>query len=322
MRPSGAAGRRPIEPMDPQVRTIQPGSGTVMQMELGWGRLRRWYLRTLRPGYVARMKALRQGVQGGCPFDPIDPRDVKYYRNQGTYYWRPEDDPFTWRDRLPFVRAGLAELLLIGGFFLLLAAALGAIYLPLALPPLVVFVLVVWFFRNPNRRIPSAPGVVVAPADGKVVAIDEIDDPDIGPAVEIGIFLSIFNVHVNRASISGRVLGIRYKPGKFLNALRPESAKENEHLELRVEQLEAPQRLIKIRQITGAIARRIVCWVAPGDKLDRGEIFGMIKLGSRTELVLPRTHDLRIETRIGDVVKAGSSIMARYAADTDSDQGE
>ncbi len=314
--------RRPLQPMDPQVRTIQPGSGYVMQLELIWGKVRRAFLRRFFPGYVQRMRACRRGEQGGCPFDPVDPRDVKYYQNQNTYRWALEDDPFQWRNRLPFVRAGLAELLLMGSFFLALTVLLGWIRWYLAVPPAVVFVLIVWFFRNPVRRIPSAPGVLVSPADGKVVSIQEIMDPEIGPAVEIGIFLSIFNVHVNRASFAGRVLAIRYRPGKFLNALRPESARENEHLELQIEQNEAPYRLIKIRQITGAIARRIVCWVAPGDELQRGEIFGMIKLGSRTELVMPKSNDLNIAVKIGDNVKAGSHILARYAADTESDQGE
>jgi phosphatidylserine decarboxylase len=315
--------------MDPQVKTIQPGSGWVMRGELAWGNVRRWWLRTMRPGYVAKMRALRTGQQGGCPFDPIDPRDVKYYQNQSTFRWARQDDPFRWRDSLPFVRAGLAELIWIGGFFVALTAlamwpalSQGGLWWLLVLPPAVVTLLILWFFRNPNRRIPSAPGLVISPADGKVVAINEIDDPDIGPAVEFGIFLSIFNVHVNRSSIAGKVIGLRYRPGKFLNALRPESARENEHLELRLQQTEAPYRFIKIRQITGAIARRIVCWVAPGDDLERGEIFGMIKLGSRTELVVPRTADLEIECKIGDKVQAGSSLMARYRADSAMDQGE
>lgn len=315
-------GPREVEPMDPQIRTIQPGSGWVMRGELAFGEFRRWYLRKFRPGYTARMKALRTGELGNCPFDPIDSRDTKYYQNQGTFRWSKSDDPFRWRDRLPFVRAGLAELIWIGGFFLLLAAGLGMVRWWLAVPPLVLFGLVAWFFRNPTRRIPSAPGQIVSPADGKVVSIVEIEDSHLGPAVEIGIFLSIFNVHVNRASMSGRVLGLTYRPGKFLNALRPESSRENEHLEMRLEQLEAPFRLIKIRQITGAIARRIVCWVAPGDLLQRGEMYGMIKLGSRTELVLPRTADLVIETKVGEHVKAGSSLLARFTEDSASDQGE
>lgn len=309
-----------MEPIDPQVKTIQPGSGTVMQIELAWGKFRRSILRTLFPGYVRRMSEVRQGEQGGCPFDPIDARDTKYYENQGTYHWPAEHDRYKWRDNLPFVRAGLCELLLIGGGMVLLTAALAYFYWPVAVATGIVTFFIIWFFRDPTRRIPTEPGQIVAPADGKVVLIEEIEDPEIGPAVLIGIFLSIFNVHANRSPMAGRVIGLSYRKGKFLNALRPESARENEQLEIRVEQDGAPYRLMKVRQITGAIARRIVCWVAPGDELSRGEMFGMIKLGSRTELVMPREEGLKIAVQLGQNIKAGSTLMATYAED--QQQGE
>lgn len=308
----GGNGPRPLAPMDARMTTIQPGGGPVMQLELAWGRLRRAYLRTFRRGYVARMRKLRRGEAGGIPIDPIDPRDVKYYCNQATYYWDAKDDPFRWREALPFVRAGLAELLVIGGGFALLTVLLGWLWWPAAIPPAVVTLLVAWFFRDPHRTIPAGPGEICSPADGKVVQIEKVDDPDIGPAWKIGIFLSIFNVHANRASEAGRVLAVRYSPGKFLNALRPESAQENERLEILLEQPAAPYRLLKICQITGQFARRIVCWVRPGDHLQRGEMFGMIKLGSRTELLLADRDGLEVVSKIGDNVAAGSTLMARY----------
>jgi phosphatidylserine decarboxylase len=311
-RQSRSPGGRPIEPLDPALTTIQPGGGWVMSLELAWGRLRRRWLRTLFRHHVDRMRRLRQGTQGGCPFDPVDPRDIKYYVNQSTYRWAAADDPFAWRSRLPFIRAGLAELLLIGGGLLLAAVFLAAWWWPLAVPFLVAAALVAWFFRNPRRAIPVESGLVVAPADGKVVSIRQFDDPELGRAVEIGIFLSIFNVHVNRASVAGQVLGIRYRPGKFLNALRPESSRENESLEIRIEEPEPPYRVLRIRQITGAIARRIVCWAAPGDRLERGEIYGMIKLGSRTELTLPWEAGLELCVAEQQMVKAGSTVLARY----------
>ena len=313
--PIWCRGPVPLEPMDPQVRDIQPGSGVVVRMELAWGRLRRWFLRRFRPGYVRRMRETRQGVQGGCPFDPIDPRDVKYYQNQGTYFWHAEHDPFTWRDRLPFVRVGLAELVVLGGSALLATCVLAWLWWPAALPVAFIAGAIIWFFRDPQRDIPTSAGQVVAPADGKVVAIEPVEDPLIGPAIEIGIFLSIFNVHANRSPVAGRVIGIEYRPGKMLNALRPESAKENERLEVRLQEQQAPFRLMRVRQITGQFARRIVCWVRPGDELSRGEMFGMIKLGSRTELVLPRTDDLTILCEIGDKICAGSSLLARYESE-------
>jgi phosphatidylserine decarboxylase len=180
--------------------------------------------------------------------------------------------------------------------------------------PAVLGLFIIWFFRNPRRKMPQAPGLVVSPADGKVVHIEEIEYDEFvgGPAVVIGIFLSIFNVHINRVPVSARVIGIRYRKGKFLNALRPESARENEQLALRIEESTAPYRRMIVRQITGAIARRIVCWAKPGDEFAVGEQFGMIKLGSRTELVIPREPGLQIETRLGQMVQAGSSVLARY----------
>ncbi|MGV3484649.1 MAG: phosphatidylserine decarboxylase family protein [Planctomycetaceae bacterium] len=299
--------------LDPQITSIQPGGGVVMSMELAWGRVRRFLLRTFRPGYVRRMQSLRQGSRGALPFEPVDPRDLKYFRNQETYWWTDSDDRFRWRDSLPFARVGLAELFVIGGFFLLLGIVLFWVWWPLAVASLVVFGLVVWFFRDPPRQIPDAVGSVVSPADGKVVQIEEIEDPEIGPAVQIGIFLSIFNVHINRASLAGKVVAVRYRRGLFLNALRPESARENENLDVVLET--ADHRRYRIRQITGQFARRIVCWVRPGDVLARGEQYGMIKLGSRTEVVIPRDRTLKMCTTIGESVKAGSSLLARYGVD-------
>jgi phosphatidylserine decarboxylase len=298
--------------MDPAVTTIQPGGGVVMTIELAWGKLRRRYLRTFRPGFVRRMESTRNGQRGPLPFEPVDPRDVKYYRNQDTYWWAESDDPFHWRESLPFVRVGLAELVVLSSLFLLIAAVAAWIWWPLCIAPLVVVGLVVWFFRDPQRNIPHDVGTIVSPADGKLVQIERREDPELGKCVQIGIFLSIFNVHANRASLPGRVTSIRYRPGKFLNALRPESAQENENLDVVIESSESPARKYRIRQITGQFARRIVCWVRPGDVLQRGEMFGMIKLGSRTELLIPDEPSLEIVAEIGDKVMAGSTTLARY----------
>lgn len=308
---------KPAMGMDAALSTIQPGGGVVMSLELAWGRLRRRFLRAVRPGFVKQMASTRQGTRGTLPFEPVDPRDVKYYRNQDTYWWAEADDPFAWRDGLPFVRAGLAELILLGGGCMVLAAVLASVWWPLVLPPLVVAGLVVWFFRNPPREVPDQLGTVVCPADGKLVQIDSIDDPELGPCLQFGIFLSIFNVHANRAALPGRVVAVRYRPGKFLNALRPESAQENENLDVVMVSEEGTAgdgegRSFRIRQITGQFARRIVCWVRPGDVLTRGEMYGMIKLGSRTELIIPADASLEIVAKVGDKVCAGSTTLARY----------
>ena len=322
--------RAEIEPMDPQLRTIQPGGGVVIQLEQAWGSIRRAYLRTFRKGYVKRMESLRQGDTNPCPHPVLDPRDLKYHQNQPGYYWSPEHDPFKWRDRIPFARVGLAELLVFSLIFFGLAGGLAWYMLAMPLTTLekvigwilvatstVIGGLIVWFFRDPERKIAQEPGLVVSPADGLVVAIDEIPHDDYigGPAVMIGIFLSIFNVHINRSPVDANVIALRYRKGKYLNALRPESARENEQLAVRLEEKAAPYRRMIVRQITGAIARRIVCWLKPGDELDRGERFGMIKLGSRTELVIPADASLSIRTKIGEKVKAGSSILAEYKDD-------
>ncbi|MEM9827001.1 MAG: phosphatidylserine decarboxylase [Planctomycetota bacterium] len=307
-----ATGNTHPDNMDPKITTIQPGGGVVMSLELAWGRIRRFLYRTLRPGHVKKFADTRQGQRGNLPFDPVDPRDVKFYRNQETYWWAEDDDPYRWRDALPFVRAGLAELLLMGGGSVVLAIGLGWVWWPLALPPLVVAGLIVWFFRDPRREIPEAVGTLVSPADGKLVEIEKVDDPDLGPCIRFGIFLSIFNVHANRASLPGEVVAVRYKPGKMLNALKPESARENENLDVIIRASEHPEMRYRIRQITGQFARRIVCWVRPGHVLTRGEMYGMIKLGSRTELVVPDRPELEMVAQIGDKVQAGSTVMAKY----------
>ena len=318
---------RALEPMDPQLTSIQPGGGVVIRLELAWGVVRRLWLKTCRRGYVKRMAALRQGDSNGCPHEVLDPRDVKFHRNQPGYWWKPEDDPFTGRDRLPFVRVGLAELLV---FSVLTwgSAAVLAWWLVSAAPasPLnwagwmgvlllvAVAVIIAWFFRNPNRVPPDDGDAVLSPADGTVVEIREIEHDEYieGPAVLIGIFLSLFNVHVNRSPRPARVIGLSYRRGKFLNAGRPEASQENEQLAVRLEETGGSERPLIVRQITGLVARRIVCWLKPGDTLSAGEVFGMIKLGSRTELVLPREEGLELSVELGQVVRAGTSVMASF----------
>lgn len=304
----------PVEALDPTITSIQPGGGLCMRLELAWGHIRRAMLKWFFPAYLRRMAARRLGESNSCPFEVLDPRDVKFYRNQGGYSWRPEDDPFAWRERLPVARVGLCELLVIGGGFLMLAVALAIWDWRWSVVPAGLALFVVSFFRNPRRQVPTEPGLVVSPADGKVVSIEEFPHDEFvgGPAVQIGIFLSVFNVHLNRMPVAARVLGLTYRRGKFLNALRPESARENEQMAVRIEEPEAPYRRMIVRQIAGAIARRIVCWLAPGDVLERGAQFGMIKLGSRTELVLPKEAGMEICVQVGQHVKAGETVFVRY----------
>lgn len=314
-RAETAPGRVAPQPLPDNIPSIQPGGGVCYQLELAWGRVRRAYLRRLRPGYVRRMAELREGDPSGVPHEVLDPRDLKFHRNQCHCGWAAEHDPFRWREAIPFARWGLAELQLMGyplAALTILAVAMGYWYVGLV--PGVLLALVVYFFRDPPRRVPSEPGQLVSPADGKVVEIVRLDHDDFigGPAVRIGIFLSIFNVHINRAPSRCRVVRLHYSPGQFLNALDPASALRNENMWIGVEEEDAPHHRLAMRQIAGAIARRIVCDLRPGEVLERGQKFGMIKLGSRTELLLPDVPSLQIETKLNQRVKAGSSVLARF----------
>jgi phosphatidylserine decarboxylase len=308
---------RPTEPLPANIAGVQPGSGVCYRVELAWGKLRRWWLKRFRGSYVQYMAEKRRGDATGAPHEILDPRDLKYCRNLCTAEWDAADDPFRWREKIPFARWGLAELQLMG--WPLLALTIGLALSPwqyVAIVPGVLLALVVWFFRDPPRRVPLEPGLVVSPADGKVVEITQLDhDADIGgPAVRIGIFLSIFNVHVNRSPSAARCIRFEYSPGKYLNALNPRSAIENEAMKICLEEAEPPHRRLVVRQIAGAIARRIVCAARPGETLARGQKFGMIKLGSRTELILPADGTLGVMTKLGENVKAGSSVLARFLA--------
>jgi phosphatidylserine decarboxylase len=159
------------------------------------------------------------------------------------------------------------------------------------------------FFRDPERRSPEVPGAVLAPADGRVMEVASTDDPWVGAAVRLSIFLSPLDVHVNRAPVAGRVTGVEYAAGEFRAAYKPEASEINERCTVT---LEGPAR-VTVRQIAGVLARRIVCRVRTGDMLRAGERYGLIRFGSRTDLFVPRTTELRVG--VGDRVRGGASIM-------------
>jgi phosphatidylserine decarboxylase len=311
---SDPQSRAAPEPLPAEITSTQPGGGFCYRIELAWGRWRRWVLKTFNRGYVRRMRELRRGEPTGCPHEVLDPRDLKFCRNQSECHWDPADDPFAWRGQIPFARWGLAELQIMG--WPLLAATivllLSAWYLaPLTAIPLF---LVVYFFRDPQRVIPEAAGLMVSPADGKVVEVTPLEHDEFvgGPAVRIAIFLSLFNVHVNRAPCAARVIKLRYSPGRFISALDPECALHNEAMWIGLEEESPPHRRIALRQVAGQVARRIVCDLRPGQVVERGEKIGMIKLGSRTELILPAAG-LQIDIHVGQHVKGGCDVLARYA---------
>lgn len=174
---------------------------------------------------------------------------------------------------------------------------------------------VVAFFRDPMRRVPSDldPGVMLSPADGRVSKVEILPHHEAvdGPAVLVRIFLSVLNVHVNRSPCDGEVESVSHRPGRYLDARSEESAKVNESL-LTVLRTTGGER-VGVRQVSGAIARRIVCPLRPGDRLRRGQRFGMIKFGSTTELILPRPRDVTVLVREGETVKGGLTSLARLA---------
>ena len=223
--------------------------------------------------------------------------------------------------RLPLARYCIVDLLIIGGM-LLASSVLAWLYVSmwLALPFLALLVFLLSFFRDPARKIPSEAGVLVSPSDGKVVEIDQLDDCPLlpGKVLRIGIFMSVFNAHVNRAPAQGTVTTINYVPGRFFNALRSKASADNESNNLVLSCPQLPGRSVLVKQIAGVLARRIVCDCKLGQLLDRGQPFGMIKFGSRVEVYLPYSEQLRVEVTKGQKVKAGSSVLLRYDPIKDS----
>ena len=170
--------------------------------------------------------------------------------------------------------------------------------------PVLLAAFFLWFFRDPQREIPKGEGVIVSPADGVVTETARIETPD-GPRQRISIFLNVFDVHVNSSPIAGEITAVRYQTGKFLNAMNQECAERNEQniVTVRGEGME-----IVFKQIAGLIARRIVFNYGEGDRVERGQRVGLIKFGSRTDVILPADADIRVKK--GQRVKGGASIIA------------
>jgi phosphatidylserine decarboxylase len=193
----------------------------------------------------------------------------------------------------------------------LLAAAAVLYWLtgwPLALVAVLLALFFLWFFRDPERTIPVAPGLIVSPGDGLVTEAVRFETPD-GSRQRISIFLSVFDVHVNRSPIAGTITGIRYQKGKYLNAMNPASADENEQniVTVRGDGCE-----VVFKQIAGLLARRIVFVPAQGSAIGRGERVGLIKFGSRVDVILPAEAELRVKP--GMRVKGGASVLAAMPA--------
>ena len=194
--------------------------------------------------------------------------------------------------------------------FIILTAALTLAAFFLGMPRIAFLLFlatafVVWFFRNPERNYPGGEKLVISPADGKVIRIEEIGGHVLLPGAsrKISIFMNVFSVHVNRFPYSGRIEAIRYDPGKFLSANLDKASSDNERNAVLIRTEEG--RLILIIQIAGLVARRIVCWVKEGMSAGKGERFGMIRFGSRVEVLLPADTDILV--KVGDNVRAGET---------------
>jgi len=218
-------------------------------------------------------------------------------------------------DGLREVLVGTATLGASGGVCVWAAMTFSGWWWIPAVILLVLWLFVLAFFRDPDRVIPTEPGLLVAPADGKVTEVSRLDSYEgiEGPVLKISIFLSIFSVHINRAACDGRVVRTTYKPGEFLDVRHPECGIRNEWNTIVLDVGGSVGGPVVIRQIAGLIARRIVCNVAQGDTVRRGERIGMIKFGSRTDLVVPAASGLTPAVEVNDVVRAGSSILLRPA---------
>ncbi|MDH3513841.1 MAG: phosphatidylserine decarboxylase [Gammaproteobacteria bacterium] len=179
-----------------------------------------------------------------------------------------------------------------------------------AAPLWFVVVFILQFFRDPPRRIPDDPGVVICPADGKVIALGEAEDPYLRrPSRRVSVFMNVFNVHSNRIPVAGIVKDAWYSKGKFINASFDKASLDNERNALWIRTDD--DRDVVVVQVAGLIARRILCYVQPGARIARGERYGFIRFGSRVDVYLPR--DAQFEVALGDSVKGGADVIARFA---------
>lgn len=174
---------------------------------------------------------------------------------------------------------------------------------------LVLPVAVLLFFRDPRRAVPTEPDLLVSPADGKVIDIRPAEETG-GGGTRVSIFLSLFNVHINRSPMEGRVEAVRYNPGAFLPAFDDKASARNEQNRV---VLRRGERRIEFVQIAGLVARRIVCRIGVGDEVGRGERIGLIKFGSRVDLYVPAEVELAV--RVGDRVRGGSTVIGRWTAE-------
>lgn len=206
----------------------------------------------------------------------------------------------------------LIAFLLVGILATLVGSAIVAISFGLIVLWVLFALFTLYFFRDPDPEVPAGPGLIVSPAHGKVDVVGKAVEPEFmgGECQRISIFLSVFDVHVQNAPVTGKVTFFKYKPGKFLNALNAESAAENENVLIGFTPKERPADKLGVRLVAGVIARRIEPWVVLGDDVERGERIGLIQFGSRVEVYLPATAQIRV--KLGDRVVGGETVIATF----------
>lgn len=315
-----AAALSSIDLPPPETPTsVQPGGfGVFVRLELAWGRLRRRFLRRFCKAHVERWRGKLQGDAAGS--DVIDSRDLKFFRNVSPIWVDRSVDDYAVRENLGFARYGFAELvgfsaILVTVFLLTSILAVAFLNPWLLIPSTAVMFLwleVLWFFRDPDRVIPNDPKAILSPADGTVTHVERVDEPGIGSdSLRISIFLSVFNVHGNRVPLACRFEKAQYFRGRFLDARHHDCTKQNE--QLWADFTDALGHPIRVKQVSGAIARRIVCFARPGETIPAGGRYGMIKFGSRTELLIPAHCVKEVRIKVGDKVRGGVTVLARLA---------
>jgi phosphatidylserine decarboxylase len=210
--------------------------------------------------------------------------------------------------RLPIAREGWAFILPLCGLAIVAMVTIPILgWLLLALTAFVCY-----FFRDPERIIPTTPGLLLSPADGKVIAMTpQVNAAQEPVSTQVSIFLSLFDVHINRAPVSGTVRDVSYRAGKFLPAFRSQASAMNEQ---NVVTIQASDAQVVVKQIAGILARRIVCKVKAGDQLSAGERFGLIRFGSRVDIFIPPHFTIHIS--LGDRVRGGQSVLASHPSQT------
>lgn len=296
----------------PHVHDVQPGGGLLVWLRHRFGVVRRALLRRFRRRYVAAMQARFSGVCESCPHDLVDGRDLLWVQNVCGRRLPPEHTIPPFRDRLGLARLGRPELVAaaIASVLLLAVAWWWPMCVPLALVPL-AFAL--WFFRDPERAPPADDTLLLAPADG---VVDDLREESAGPffaepALRIGIYLSLFDVHVQRAPCAAVVTRCEHRPGRRVPTVRVGVTDANEQLLTWFRRDDGLG--LGVRQVAGPLARRVCSVLGAGDEVAAGQRFGLIKFGSRCELWVPLAAGGERWLAIGQRVRAGETALLRVA---------